>query len=125
MLRFVNTAAIADRIVLEFARYEREAYDIIKFYAAEAMAYFMQVQGSIPAESRGEFWTNHTFEAVQGFFAKPFQVPGKMGLTFANSTSYAKYLEENYNGEFAAFPKLLARYYPLIERDLKILYGDT
>jgi len=124
MVKFVNTAAVVGRIGIVFDRYEAEAFKIFKFYAAETLIYFMQVQGAAPAESRGKYWTNHTFEAVQGFFAKAFQVPGRMGITLANTTSYARNLEEDYGGEFAAFPDLMERFYPLIIEDLKRLYGD-
>lgn len=124
MIRLVNAAAVSDRIVVAFDRYEREAYNIMKFYAAQATAYFMQVQGSVGPEQRGKFWTNHTMKAVEGFFSKAFQVPGNIGVTFANSTFYAKYLEENYDGKYAALPTILETFYPLILRDLKVLYGD-
>lgn len=122
-LKFVNQAAVASRIRIEYERRHKEAYAIMQFYAIQAMIYFKEVQTDTPAEERGAFWTNHTFMAATGFFAKAFQVPGSVGLTFANTTSYAKDLEEGFDGRFASFPTLLAKFEPLILRDLQILYG--
>lgn len=102
-----------------FDSYEREAYNIMKYYAIEAMKYFDYVQGSVPAEEKGMFWTNHTFQAAQGFFAKTYQVPGRMGITFGNTTWYAKKLEEGFDGRFASFPTLLLRFYPMVLHDLQ------
>jgi len=121
-IRFINMSVVNARIKLAFDEYEREAYNIFKYYAIEAMIYFNSVQTSAGAEQKGAFWTNHTFKAATGFFAKAFQVPGNMGLTFANSTSYAVDLEEGYEGRFASFPTLLARFEPLIMADLRTLY---
>lgn len=125
-VKVVGTAAVVARINATFASYEREAYNIAKFYAGQITAYFMQVQGSAGAEQKGAFWTNHTFKAVQGFFAQAYQVPGaNIGITLGNTTSYTKYLEENYGGKYAALPTLIERFYPLYIADLKRLYGDT
>lgn len=123
-IKFVNQAVVSKRIVQQFESYDREAYEIFKYYAIEAMIYFDTVQTSIAAEEKGMFWTNHTFKAATGFFAKAFQVPGRMGLTFGNTTSYAKRLEEDFGGKYAAFPHMLERFWPMILRDLRILYGD-
>jgi hypothetical protein len=126
MFKLVGMAAVVTRISKTFDEYERESYNIFAHYAAEAMKWFIQVQGSASAETKGMFWTNHTFEAVRGFFAKAWQVPGaRMGITFANDTWYAKNLEEDYGGRFASFPAMVDRFLPMIEADLKRLYGDT
>ena len=131
-VRFVGEANIKRRIKQTFAEYERQAYDIFAFYAAEIMRYFAQVQLSVAAETKGEFWTNHTFKAAQAFFAKAFQVPGKggtalMGVTLAYTADpfYTEVLEFGHGGFFAAFPSLIERFFPMIIEDLKKLYGDT
>ena len=125
MIRLVNTATVVNRISLAFTRYEKEAYEIMKFHAAESMAHFAQVQTSAGPEGTGLFWTNHTMQAAEAYFAKAFQVPGRMGVTLAyNATPlYTKNLEEDYGGRFAALPYMLERSYDSIIRDLKHLYG--
>lgn len=122
--KVVGAAAVKTRILMQFEQYDRDFYEVFKYYAGEAMLYFMSVQGSAPAEEPGMFWTNHTFGAVQGFFAKAFQVPGQMGITFANTTWYAELLENDYGGRFASFPTLVDKFVPLILADLKYITGD-
>ncbi len=118
--------AVLERLKVVFDEYDREAYNIFKAYAAEAMVYFMEVQGSAGKEQRGMFWTNHTFMAVQGWFAYAWQIPTgpSMGITFANSTWYAEILENGHGGRFASFPTMIERFYPMIIHDLKVLYGE-
>ncbi len=123
-VRTVGTAAVAERIKITFDEYEREAFKIMQSYAAEAMVYFAAVQTRVGSEQKGMFWTNHTLRAAQDFFAKAYQVPGSMGVTFANSRDYAVYLEQDYDGRFASFPTMLSRFMPLIMHDLQILYGE-
>lgn len=120
-----NEAAIKRYFKIQVDKKEQEAHKIFKFYAAQAMTYFMQVQGSAGAEEKGMFWTNHTFGAVQNFYAKAWRVPKNIiGLTFGNNIYYAKYLEYGHEGRFASFPTLVDRFYPMILNDLKVLYGD-
>ena len=129
MIKLDYSDAVA-RITENLDAKEKEAYKIFKYYAAEIMQYFMHVQGSAPAETKGAFWTNHTFKAVEGFIAYAFTTPNavngrNIGLTLKNKTWYAVYLEHGHGGKFASFPTLLEVFYPQIEADLKILYGDT
>ena len=124
----IGEAAVTKRIKVIFDEYNKEAYNIFKAYAAEIMVYFMEVQGNIPAEVQGKFWTNHTFGAVMGFFAQAWQVPhgseAAIGLTLGNTTWYAELLENDYGGRFASFPHLLERFQPMIMFDLQMLYGE-
>jgi hypothetical protein len=110
-----------------FDRYERKAYKIFQYYAIEIVKYMMQVQGSAPAETKGAFWTNHTFKAVKAFMAEAWQVPTKtmgVSLFYRRTPFYTESLENEHEGRFAAIPTLLEVFEPLIINDLKRLYGD-
>jgi len=126
-VRLVGEANVKRRIKQSFEVYERDAYNIFKFYAAEIMRYFAQVQLNVAVETKGSFWTNHTFKAAKAFFAKAWQVPGYMGVTLAYTKDpwYTEVLEYGHNEFFAAFPSLIKRFWPMIIADLKNLYGDT
>ena len=68
-LRITNIDNVGNRIKNTFEEYEREAFLIYKYYAAEIVKYFIAVQTSQPAEMKAEFWTNHTFKAAKSFFS--------------------------------------------------------
>jgi hypothetical protein len=123
----VNSTAVVRNIRITYEQYERKAYDIFKFYSIEIMKYMMLVQGSVPAETKGAFWTNHTFRAVNAFFAKAWQVPTLVmgvNLSYKPDPWYTELLEHGHDGRFAAIPTLLEKFEPLIIRDLQILYGE-
>ena len=126
-VRIIGEANLVARISQTFDEYNREAYNIFKWYAGEAATYFAREQTSLGPEARGEFWTNHTMKAAEAFFTKAWQVPGRMGVSFAYTKEpwYTSELEEEFGGKYAALPKIMARFYPLIMRDLAILYGDS
>ena len=124
----VDSTGVEARIKHTYDRYEREAYLIFRFYAVEIVKYMMMVQGSAPAETKGAFWTNHTFKAVKAFIANAWQVPSKtMGLTmeYRRTPFYTENLERDFGGRFAALPRLLATFEPLIIADLQKLYGEV
>ena len=103
------------------------AFDIFNHYAAEVVKYFIQVQTEIPAETRGDFWTNHTFKAAKAFFTSTRRDKDSMVLTMTYNLSKAPYIEDlelHYQQRFAALPSLLNKFYPMIVKDLKMLYGD-
>lgn len=127
-LRFTNIDGVGNRIKDTFEEYNREAFNIFKHYAAEIVKYFIRVQTSLPAEMKGEFWTNHTFKAAKSFFAHAYQSRGEtIGLIMDYDTSlapYVEYLEFYYGERFAALPHLLDMFFSMIEHDLKVLYGE-
>lgn len=127
-LRFMNIEIVGNNIKNAFDEYEREAFNIFKYYAAESVKYFTTVQTSGAAEVKAEFWTNHTFKAAKSFLAKSYQTKGeRISLIMDYDTSlapYVKYLELYYSERFAALPVLLNKFYPMIEHDLKVLYGE-
>ena len=127
-LKLTNIDNVSNRIKNAFDEYEREAFNIFKFYAAEIVKYFILVQTSLPAETRAEFWTNHTYKAAKSFFATAYQSRGKtIGLRMDYDTSlapYVQYLEFYFGERFAALPSLIDKFYPMIEHDLKVLYGE-
>lgn len=126
-IKFLNLNSIGKYVEDEFKERNNEAFDIFKFYAAEVVKYFLLVQANLPAEVKGEFWTNHTFAAAKAFFAHAYKETDTIGLIMDYKLSlapYIKYLEFYYGEKFAALPKLLRRFYPMILDDLKTLYGD-
>ena len=108
----------------QLERKNKEALEIMKFYAVQAMIFFATVQGSAPAENMGEFWTNHTFKAVEGFFADAWATKDKITLRIANATWYAERLENDFGGKFASFPTIIAEIVPHLIEDLRFLYGE-
>ena len=128
LIRFLNLNTIAKDIEDDFKDRSNEAFDIFKFYAAEVVKYFLLVQASLPAEVKGEFWTNHTFKAARAFFAHSYKEKDIIGLIMdyeTNLAPYIKYLEFYYGKRFAALPPLLERFYPMILHDIQVLYGDV
>lgn len=127
-LKITNIDNVGNRIRNTFDEYSHEAFLIYKYYAAEIVKYFITVQTSQSAEVKAEFWTNHTFKAAKSFFARAYQSQGKIiGITLNYNTSlapYVTYLENYYGGRFAALPSLIDKFYPMIEHDLKVLYGE-
>jgi len=122
----IDTYPFQRRIVAVFETYERKAYDIFAHYATEAMKYMQMVQGNAGKGERGAFWTNHTFRAVEAFFAKAWQVPTKrIGVNFKYKPDpfYTDILETGHGGRFAALPTILKVFEPLIIKDLQRLYG--
>lgn len=127
MIQLLGVERTIDSIKASFDDYERQAYDIFKFYAGEIMAYFTVNQTNVPAEIKGAFWTNHTFKAAKSFFTKAYQVPSKyigMNLNYHSDPFYTKYLEFGHEGRFSAIQPLLDRFYPLVIHDLQVLYGE-
>lgn len=128
MLKIIGIETVNKHIKDTFDEYERYAFDIFKHYAAEIIKYFLNVQTIIPAETKGEFWTNHTFKAAKSFLAHIYQSDEKtIGLIMdydTNLAPYVKDLEFYHDQRFAALPSLLNKFYPMIEHDLKMLYGE-
>lgn len=124
MIKFIRLENINVYTKEQFEKRRRKALRIFAYYAAEAMRYFIAVQYKVAAETKGEFWTNHTFNAAAGFLAGEYQRSDAMGLRFSNTTWYAASLEFGYEGRFASFPTMLGKFAPVIIKDLKHLYGD-
>jgi len=122
VVKFVNQAVVKKNIIKTFDYYERQAYEIFKYYAAESMRYMASVQISKGKEVKGEFWTNHTMKAAEGYYAKAYVLPGKIGVTLANDVSYSASLESDFGKKYASFPTLMRRMEPMIMRDLRKLY---
>lgn len=125
MSNVIGTAAVVSRIKFLMDEYDKEAYKIMQWHAADAMAYFDQVQTAAGKEQKGMFWTNHTFRAANDFFAKAWQIPGSMGVTLANNRDYAVKLETEFEMRFASFPTMRARMEDRIRYDLQVLYGEV
>lgn len=127
-LRFSGFSQLASAIENEITLRNREAFNIFKYYSAEVVKYFFRVQGNLPAEVKGQFWTNHTFKAAKSFFAQAYELENnRTGLIMDYDTSlapYVKYLEFYYGERFAALPALIDKFYPMIMHDLKVLYGE-
>lgn len=129
MLRFkiIGIDRIGKNIKDTYDEYNHEAFDIFKYYAAEIIKYFLRVQANLPAEVKGEFWTNHTFKAAKSFLAHSYEEKDKIGLIMdydINLAPYVEYLEFYYGERFAALPHLINQFYPMIEHDLQVLYGE-
>lgn len=123
----VNTDAFANSIKHAYDEYEKKAYEIFKYYAVEIVKHMMRVQGGAPKGSKGAFWTNHTFKAVNAFLTEAWQVPTKtmgVNLLYRATPFYTDILENGHGGKFAAIPTLMATFEPLIIKDLQILYGE-
>lgn len=123
----VDSSNVTNNIKHRYEQYESKAFKIFQYYATEAMKYMMAVQGSAAKGTKGAFWTNHTFKAVNAFLTEAWQVPTKtMGVNFLYRRTpwYTDTLENDHEGRFAAIPTMLERFEPLIIRDLQALYGD-
>jgi len=127
MIQFVINNNLGDALKSQLASKEEELLKIFEFYAGEVVVYFLSVQGSAPKESKGAYWTNHTFKAVKAFFAEAYKRDNELVLNMEFNkriASYVEFLEEGHSGRFASLPSLVAKIAPLIIRDVKLLYGD-
>jgi hypothetical protein len=127
MLKISGIDGVGKDISDTFDDYYDYTYDIFNHYAAEIVKYFIRVQTEVPAEVKGQFWTNHTFKAAKSFFAHAYRENDIIGLIMDYETSlapYVKYLEFYYGERFAALPSLIEQFYPMIEHDLRVLYGE-
>lgn len=123
-IRTINQGDIKTRLSEFFESYSKEVFNLYKEYAQYIEQYFWEQQGSAPAEERGRYWTNHTFRAANGFYAKAYQFFGKeVGIEMGNETWYAYNLEHDYGGRFAAFPDLIAQFAPQMEDALDRIVG--
>ncbi len=123
----VETDQATNAIKHAYDQYEKKAYAIFKFYSIEIVKYMMRVQGNASAGTKGAFWTNHTFKAVNAFMTEAWQVPTKtmgVNMLYRRTPWYTDLLENGHDGRFAAIPTLLKVFEPLIIRDLEILYGE-
>ncbi len=122
----VDTTAFESGIKHTYDKYEAKAFDLFQWYAVEIVKYMMIVQGGVPEGIKGAFWTNHTYRAVKAFLSSAWQVPTKvMGVTmeYRRTPWYTEVLEHGHGGKFAAVPRLIERFEPLIIADLQKLYG--
>lgn len=129
MLKITGIINVNNYIEDTFDEYAKYALDIFKHYAAEVVKYFLTVQLEVPAETKGEFWTNHTFKAAKAFFAHSWVNTDERAIVLTmdydeNLAPYVASLELEHNKRFAALPHLLIMFYPAIEHDLKVLYGE-
>ena len=127
MIQVVINNQLGSFIEDSFRSREEETYRIFNHYAAEAIRYFIRMQGS------EAFWTNHTFKALKSFFAKAFARKGELVLGFyydgsarnKKGVEYTQFLEGGHEGRFAALPSIVNEIAPMLIKDLKVLYGDT
>ena len=127
MVRFINLNDFLGDIDKDFRAYEKEIDKIFQWYANEAVLYFIAVQTSAPAESKGAFWTNHTFRAAKAFYTNVFKVDKEfiaLEFTYKKDVDYVKYLEHDHDERFAALPAMLAKFAPMIMKDIRSLFGD-
>jgi len=127
MIRFLNLNEALDGIKAEVKDYEKEIEQIFQWYANQAVLYFIAVQTSAPAETKGAFWTNHTFKAARAFYTKVIYITGdsvRLIFTYEKDPSYTRALEYDFDERFAALPTMLARFAPMVIKDLKTLFGD-
>lgn len=103
---------------------ERQAFKIMQYYAAQIMIYMSQVQASAPKESRGKFWTNHTFKMISSYLATPFirNESNEIGISIINRVWYAKFIEYGHELRFASFPTILEKFAPLVYADMKTIF---
>ena len=116
---YIGQAAVHRRIGFFFEWYSKETFELFKSYASQIEAYFIREQGSTAKEEKGRYWTNHTFNAVKGFYAKAYQLFGvETGIELGNETWYSYNLENDYGGRFAAFPDIMFKFWPQIEAEV-------
>lgn len=111
----------------QFDEKKVETLAIFNYYKIEVLKWFQMAQGSAPAETMGRFWTNHTFKAVEALFTEVIQSKNEIVLNTEydlNKAHYAKFLEEDFNGRFAALPSILDKFADALIRDIKLLYGE-
>lgn len=112
----------------QFKKREEEAYRMFNHYAAEIVKYFMNIQGG------NGFWTNRTYALIKSFYSQVLASKEELVLQFGytgaaknkyTEEEYAKYIEYDHGGKFAALPTILHKFADLLIKDLKILYGDV
>lgn len=115
----MNTKDIVKKIKGIYERRRVAIYALSLNYAATALQYFRQQQGS------NTYWNNQTYDAMNRVFTDAEIKGDTISWGMAHGVSYGIALELANNGRHAAIAPIMRRFAPRFFRDVQGLYSDN
>jgi hypothetical protein len=104
---------------IEFILEKKEVlvFGVVSKYAALIRNDMKNLQG------QDEFWTNRTFQALQGLDTGVYRTAKEIVLQIIHRVEYASFLEFANDGQNAIIEPMIQKWVPKIVQDLRKIYG--